>query len=123
MWTRWKTRQRQSETNEERWYTKSFAEQMATIECEISRVLRTKGILEKIRNDLNYIGEPQTIQHTFEIIKKDPKNVDRLGEIERAEKETFAFLSGEDNAPTAEEMKLYWDQYIQAYMDELQNKK
>ena len=105
---------------QEIWFNESFNRQMAEIQGEVDRILSTEGKLDQIRNDKDYRGEPQVIRHLFEIIKKDPKNQDRLSKICKAEEELFAFLNGNDNAPAEEEIRRYWDGFLAAYIDEIQ---
>lgn len=122
-WSRWKQRaESRDKKTEQFWFSRSFISQMTEIEGEMERILRDEGRLERIRNDRDYVGEPQVIQRVFEIVKRDPKNAALLREVERAEKETVAFLSGEPDAPTAEEMRNYWGKYLQAYLAELEQK-
>lgn len=123
IWSRWKQREYSRDVElDERRFARSFTEQMVEIEGEIGHVIRDDGKLDRIRNDKNYVGEPQTIQRVFEIIKRDPKNIALLREVERAEKETYAFLSGAPDAPSKEEMSEYWGKYMQAYTCELNKK-
>lgn len=125
-WSRWSLQESyginedKDETSRLLWNAKSFAHQMAEIGGEVSRVIRRKGKLENIRNHVDYIGEPQVIRHIFEQIRKDPKNLQRLEEIQQAEQMTCAFLAGTVDAPSQEEMLLYWEQYLEAYLEELE---
>lgn len=123
LWSRWPQRERpMDESADKRWFSKSFLFQMAEIDGEMERVFRDKAKLERIRTDRNYVGEPQVIQRVFAIIKRDPKNTPLLREIERAERETVAFLSGAPDAPTLEDMRAYWNNYAQAYIAELEQR-
>lgn len=120
MWTRWKQREEnEGNVSEQTCFTKSFAYHMAEIGGEINRILKSEKKLERIQNSLGYIGEPQVIRHIFEMMKKNPENMVFMAEIEQAERKTFAFLSGEPDAPTAREMNDYWRKYLQAYITEL----
>ena len=107
---------------DQRWFAKTFLHQMAEIQGEMARVLKDKKKLEIIRTNYKYKGEPQIIQHVFNVIKKDPKNIPLRREIDLAEKETFAFLTGEKDAPSEQYMTEYWQKYLQAYMVEIEQK-
>ena len=124
LWTQWKkqTSGHMDEKAEQCWFSRSFLSQMSEIEGEIRRVLRDKEKLERIRNNLDYRGEPQVIQHVFDIIKRDPKNAALLREVDLAERETYAFLRGESDAPSAKYMEEYWNKYLQAYIAETEQK-
>ncbi len=119
MWTRWKQREEnEGNVSEQTCFSKSFAYHMAEIGGEINRILKREKKLERIQNNLDYIGEPQVIRHIFEMMKKNPENMVFMAEIEQAERKTFAFLSGEPDAPTAREMDDYWRKHLQAYITE-----
>ena len=121
LWSRWPQRERPiSESSDKQWFSKSFSFQMANIDCELQRIFRDETKLERIRTDRDYVGEPQVIQHVFEIVKRDPKNVPLLREVERAEQELFSFLSGASDAPAPEDIRVYWSKYSQAYMSEME---
>lgn len=89
---------------------------MAKIDAELCRIIRDERKLEKIRHDIGYRGEPQVIGHIFSYIKKGPKNIERLAEVEQAEKLTFAFLSGAPDALPKDEIAKYWGKYLAEYM-------
>ena len=121
LWSRWPQRENfADESSDKHWFAKSFAAQMAEISGELGRVLRNPDKLNRIRTDSNYIGEPQTIQRVFEIIKRDPKNAELLQEVERVERETFSFLCGTPQAPSLEHMRGYWNKWFETWMDELE---
>lgn len=101
------------------WFSSSFNRQMADIQGEVSRLLNTNGKLEEIRNNKEYQGEPQVIRHVFEIIKMDPKNKERVPEIQKAENELFDFLDGKEGLVSEEKIREYWDGFLQAYIDEI----
>lgn len=121
-WLRWKQRESVDSKVEQARFRWTFLFQMVNIGGEMLRILRNREKLERIRSDMDYVGEPQIIQGMFETVKKDPKNIALFREIKRAEEETFAFLSGAPDAPTAEEVKEYWSRYDQAYIEELEQK-
>jgi len=118
LWSSWPQRERPEANKLGR--SRSFASQMAEIGGELERMLSRKGKLEQIRADRDYVGEPQVIQRIFASIKEDPKNTAFLQEVTRAEQETFAFLSGAPNAPSITDVRKYWDNYLQAYLAELE---
>lgn len=96
-WTRWTQKVHELPAKEDCarvWYRATFLGQMVEIEGELNRVFCGGDRLERIRTDPNYVGEPQSIQRLFEIIKSDPKNTALLREIGRAEKEVYAYLAG-----------------------------
>ena len=119
-WFPWNDPYRTNEVPGAWWFQMSFARQMAEIEGEISRVLRDKKKLERIRRDMDYQGEPQIIRHIFGYIKKDPRNTERLEEVVRAEELTYAFLAGAPGAPSQEEIGALWARYMNAYLQELE---
>lgn len=123
LWSMWPQREHSVDAKRDKhWFSKSFLFQMAQIDSEMERIFRNNTKLERIRANRDYVGEPQVIQHIFEWIKRDPKNVALLREIQSAEWETAAFLVGAPNAPALDEIRAYWNGYTQSYMAELEQR-
>lgn len=124
-WTRWTQEVHvlpEKEVCDRVWYRSTFLRQMVEIEGELDRVFRDEGRLEKIRGDPDYVGEPQSIQLLFEIIKSDPKNAALLREIGRAEEEVYAYLAGAPSAPAAEALRSYWRRVMDGYIAEIEQR-
>lgn len=122
-WTRWTQKYYEPFSKEDcpHWrYRISLLMQMVEIEGELRRVFCDKGRLERIRSEPDYLGEPQTIQCLFEIIKSDQKNAALLREIRRAEEEVYAYLTGAPGAPLEEELRAYWQCYMDSYTAEIE---
>lgn len=121
-WTRWTQRACELSAEEDynrMWHRRTFLEQMVEIEGELSRVFCNEDGLERIRSDPGYMGEPQTIQSLFKIIKSDPKNAALLREIGRAEEEVYAYLAGVPGAPPEEALRAYWQRVMDSYIAEI----
>ncbi len=100
------------------WLSKSFNAHMAEIQGEIDRILKHPERLEKIRNNPDYFGEPQVIHNLFLRIKRDPKSAEHCQEVIKAEEMTHAFLCGDLDAPSVDELRAFWDSYLEAYISE-----
>ena len=104
---------------EDMFYSMSYIRQMAEIAGEVLRIVR-RGLKERIKENKDYKGEPQVIEHLFDMIKCDPKNAERLPEIKKAECGYLAYMNDEPNAPTDKELSEYWNCCVQAYVSEIE---
>ncbi len=62
------------------------------------------------------------IHRLFEIIKADPKNKAVLREVYRAEQELISYLYDELDALPEAQIAAYWNNYLQAYIAELESR-
>ena len=101
-----------SEKDKRIYFSRSFNEQMSLIDEEIELILkREKRAKERNLNAEAKINRNEeyghVINHLFEIIKEDPKNVAVLREVETAERELWAFLEHKPGAKSEEEIYAY----------------
>ena len=101
------------------WFRASLNCQMANVQGEIARILSTESVLDRIRREKDFRGPAEAAFNMLEIIKIDPKNLNRLPEILAAERNLRLFLYGGESAPSQEKIKEYWDSWLNAYIDEL----
>lgn len=120
LWTHWNIQREFNKEFDKHWFSITFLTQMVEIEGVMEHIFGDENKLESIRSDRDYLGEPQSIQRVFDIIKSDPKNIALRREIDLAERETYDFLRGAANAPSETYMKEYWSNYLQAWIVEQQ---
>jgi len=94
----------------------SFNRQMSEIAGEVIRLLKRSKI---IKDNNGYIGEDKVIKHLFELMKDDSKNKDKMKIIEYAEYNYLAYMNDQCDAPTADQLIVFWTGYIEAYIDEV----
>ena len=105
---------------------KSFNEQMSWIDESIEHIIKhgkiKKDIQERGRASYGKQGYTHAIHRLFEIIKADPKNKAVLGEVYRAEQELMSYLYDEPDALPEAQIAAYWNNYLQAYIAELESR-
>lgn len=109
---------------DKQYFSISYNEQMSLIGEEVEHIIRfgEKAIIwkqgeESYGND----GYTHSIKRLFTIIKADPKNVEMLSEIIRAESELKSFLY--NDTPSEQYIFDYWNRYLWGYVNELRGKK
>ncbi len=110
------------------YFPKSFNEQMTWIDEEVEHIIKyndkyhiKKKIQEEGRVAYGKKGYTHAINRMFEIIKSDPKNKAVLHEVCKAEQELISFLYDESGAKSEEEIYTYWNNYLWAYVAELES--
>lgn len=99
---------------------------MSNIHGEILKIMKyddkyhiKKSIQNKGRTAYGEDGHTQVINRIFRIVQSDPKNEGFLEEVDRAKKEFIKWIYDEPGAMSDEEMCLYWNSYLEAYMEEV----
>lgn len=100
---------------------------MAWIDEEVEHIIKYNdvhklkaGIQEQGKEAYGKAGYTHAINRLFEIVKADPKNKALLCEINKAEEELKAFLYDESGALSEKEIFEYWNNYLRAYVAELE---
>lgn len=113
----------------EAFFSRTFNEQMTWIGEEVEHIIKNnekfhskEKILKEGKMAYGKSGYTYTIHRLFRVIKADPKNQALLREINRAEQELIDFLYDEPGALTENEIFTYWNQYVWAYVAELNSK-
>ena len=108
---------------QEVWNKMTFAEQMANISGEVQRII---NILENGGGvNLNDIGSMQTIIRAFKKSQNDPKNIDRLSELNKAENELTELIALRDKVSKrvfnsrVRAVKKYWKEWLDLYCKEI----
>ncbi len=113
-----------SEWDKKIYFPMTFNEQMAWIDEEVEYILKGKN--QKSNAGITMINRKKSagrvIKRLFKIIKEDPKNISVMREVEAAEKELWAFLEHKPGAKSEEEIYTYWNNYLWAYVAELESK-
>lgn len=109
-------------------FPRTFNEQMAWIGEEVEHIIKhnatrqtKQSIRQQGREAYGQNGYTHTIKRMFDIIKADPKNRALMREVDRAEQELTAFLYDEPGALPEEEILAYWNNYMWAYIAELES--
>lgn len=117
------------EKDNEIFFSCTFNEQMTWIGEEVERIIKNnekfhtkEKIYKEGKQAYGKGGHTYTIHRLFGVIKADPKNQALLREINRAEQELIAFLYDEPESLTENEIFTYWNQYLWAYIAELESK-
>lgn len=112
--------------DEKIYFPKSFNEQMSWIDESIEHIIKhgkiKKDIQERGRASYGKQGYTHAIHRLFEIIKADPKNKAVLREVYRAEQELMSYLYDEPDALPEAQIAAYWNNYLQAYIAELESR-
>lgn len=113
----------------ETYFQMTFQEQMSWLGEEVEHIIKQNEayhIKQKIqqqgREAYGQTGHTHAIKRLFDIIRADPKNRPLLREVDRAERELTAFLYDEPDALPEEEIFTYWNDYLWAYMAELESR-
>ena len=99
---------------------------MSNIHGEIIKIMKyddkyhiKKSIQNKGRTAYGEDGHTQVINRIFRIVQSDPKNEGFLEEVDRAKEEFVKWIYDEPGAMSDEEMCLYYNSYLEAYMEEV----
>lgn len=108
------------------YFPKSFNEQMSWIAESVEYIIKhgkiKKNVQERGRAAYGKQDYTYAIHRLFELIKADPKNGAVLREVYRAEQELMSYLYDEPGALPEAQIAAYWNNYLQAYIAELESR-
>lgn len=115
------------EIDKQIYFSRTFNEQMAWIDEEVEHIIKHNdvhkikaGIQKQGKEAYGEAGYTHAINRLFEIVKSDPKNRALLREVNKAEEELKAFLYDDPGALSEAEISEYWNNYMCAYVAELE---
>ena len=111
---------------DERYFAKSFNEQMTWIDEEIEHIIKYKLkdiIRAQGKEAYGRTNYTEGIKRLFDIVKTDPKNKPVWDEVDKAERDLIAFLYDEPGALSEREIYIYWNEYMWKYAEEVKKAK